>query len=188
MWRRLGVKMRSALQSKRMTTTLVGKMRASELYFDFAISTISRWNPQPHRLPPPQRWEQVKIPCPPLSTFSAVVTLSSWFDLDLDDSALEVAIVHNRRIRSEMWFYGGRSRSGTDRRQHGSCCNISGVRLDFSALVQYMGVEIGPSISYHQSGGALAASPFLFGFIIESPVQVSQDLLSSTMGSAQEAW
>ena len=51
-----------------------------------------------------------------------------------------------------------------------------------------MGVEIGPSISYHQSGGALAASPFLFGFNIESPVQVSQDLLSSTMERVQEAY
>ena len=62
---------------------------------------------------------------------------------------------------------------------------FSKVQLDFSALVH--GVEIGPSISYHQSDGALAASPFLFGFNIESPVQVSQDLLSSTMERVQEA-
>ena len=51
-----------------------------------------------------------------------------------------------------------------------------------------MGVEIGPSISNHQSDdGALAASPFLFGFNVENSVQVSQDLLSSTMERVQEA-
>ena len=42
-------------------------------------------------------------------------------------------------------------------------------------LFEYMGVEIRPTIPFHASDGALVAFPFLFIFILKSPVQVSQD-------------
>ena len=96
-----------ALQSKRMTTTLVGKMQASDRYFDFAISTRGSGNHLSVK-------SSASSPASSSALGASKNTLTAPFsflrcsypillvDLDLDDSALEVAIVHNRRIRSEM--------------------------------------------------------------------------------------
>ena len=37
-------------------------------------------------------------------------------------------------------------------------------------LVKYVAVEVAPTISLHANGGAPAAFPFLFGFIVQCPV------------------
>ena len=57
-------------------------------------------------------------------------------------------------------------------------CAITGRNDVFIVcmLFEYMGVEIRPTIPFHASDGAMVALPFLFIFILKSPVQVSQDL------------